>query len=841
VCAKFVGREKELKELLGGLDAAISGKGKMYFVSGDVGIGKTRLLDEIAKICVEKGFIVLRASCLGEGACPYLPVDDALKNFESMFPSQAMPVGLSVAGVSDATSMSDFISGKTMLLEKYLKRFEEITNTGTVLLIIDDIQLADASTLSFIHYLSRSIGKMHMVCVCAYKDAGAESNPAMSIIRNINIERNCTILPLKPLPSDAVAQLVSELLGITEIAHKTLMRIYEHTDGNPLFVEELCKAILDLHLLENQEIKEDAYHVIPQTIRSLISYRLMKLGADELKLLRTCSIFGRVFHYDAILALSEMDESQLVDTLDKLINAGYIREESGREEVYRFTQNIAHDIIYAEISAPRKRIMHKRAGEILEKRSLNKVEYAGEIGMHYYKGAELNKAANYLLQAAEFAFSKYSVEECIAYAEYAKNCLIKIQNVDKKYMFKLLVLLGKARTFLSKFDEAITALNACAEYAPDDKSLAEALLLITEPYLGKGDTKKAMETAIKVREIVSRFEEKELAASAFMTLGWVYERIGSYTEALENYDKALELALAAGNEKIISDAYHRYGTGLLWKPDLNRAKQYLENALEIRKKLGLKELIAGTYNNLAIVVDYLGDIDQALAYYLASKDIYAEIGNVRGIGTAYNNIGGVYQLKGDVAQAMEYYDRYLQISRKTGDLESESIALLNIGVIHKEREAYELAIKYFLETLEIAKKTENKDMIVLAKCYIAECMAGEGDISHAIENVQEAAYVAEETGGAALSAFIESTLGIVYQSAEEWAMAEKHYRKAIDLYTEMRMPQDSSSTMVKLAEVYLAMGRKEDAAELLEKAKEYYTSIGAKAMLEKIEGHLANL
>jgi len=214
---------------------------------------------------------------------------------------------------------------------------------------------------------------------------------------------------------------------------------------------------------------------------------------------------------------------------------------------------------------------------------------------------------------------------------------------------------------------------------------------------------------------------------------------------------------------------------------------------------------------------------------------------VRGLGTAYNNIGGVYQLKGDVAQAMEYYDRYLQISRKTGDLESESIALLNIGVIHKEREAYELAIKYFLETLEIAKKTENKDMIVLAKCYIAECMAGEGDISHAIENVQEAAYVAEETGGAALSAFIESTLGIVYQSAEEWAMAEKHYRKAIDLYTEMRMPQDSSSTMVKLAEVYLAMGRKEDAAELLEKAKEYYTSIGAKAMLEKIEGHLANL
>ncbi|MEM4307629.1 MAG: DUF2791 family P-loop domain-containing protein [Thermoplasmata archaeon] len=841
---RFVGRERELTQVSVAIEQARRGKGRMFFITGEAGIGKTRFLEEISNVAREKGINVFASACIGENAVPYLPLEDALRARVGGEETEVIPLGLTPATLGlPQVSENEYASGKTRILEKYLRRIEEITSKNPAVLLLDDLQWADTGTLSFLHYLSRCISEMRLVCLCAFLDAHGEQNETMKTVQNINIERNCTLIHLGPLPIDAVGKILTDMLGTWKISERCLAEVYDRCGGNPLYAEELCKVIVEQNLFDSEKHDFKApitQSEIPETVRSMVSFRIMKLGEEAQKVLKTAAVIGRVFEYSLLERLSDVKNEALLETLEKLIIEDFLREEPGGEEKYRFSQNLMYEVVYSEISTPRKRLLHKRTAELLESRYGSSPKISPEIGRHYMEAGVFDRAAKYYYAAAEYSFKQYTLEECINYAKIADDCVKKIDNADawKGLRYQLLVTLGKAYTLLSKFDDAVIAFEEAVGFANDSNGVAEVKMLLCEPHLGKGNADKAMEIANEVQKLVETLEDKKLLVKSLLSVGWVYERMGSYVEAVLNYEKATVIAQELNDEKLLGDVYHRFGTALIFKSDLEKAKAYLEKALEIRKKYGEKELIAGTYNNLAIAVDYLGDIDASLEYYIQSKKIYEEIGDVRGVGTLYNNIGGIYLIKGEMEKAMDFYNKYFQIAMKIGDLESMSIACSNIAWIYADEKKYDGALEYLYRTIELAEKTKNKDMLALGFCYLAEALAAKGKIEEAMKTAKKAREVAIQTGSGELEGQVESTYGTIYKFSGDFDKAEEYFKRAIGIFANLTMPQNVNSNRVYLGEVYLLQGRNLEAIEILSEAKKYYEKIAAKRMLERIENFL---
>ncbi|MGC9060896.1 MAG: BREX system ATP-binding domain-containing protein, partial [Thermoplasmata archaeon] len=673
----FVGREKEISELMQALQSAKSGRGRMYFITGPVGIGKTRLIIEISKYAEKEGFAVLFGHCLDEKAVPYLPLTDVLEKYEKTTAEETYtPLALLGGAVTEAGEETNInvAREKTRVLENYMRKFAEISKKKPLLLVIDDLQWADSGTLSFIHYLSRAISDLPILTIAAYPDEYMKvvgNTQFTETILNINIERNCMTLSLSPLGVNDVSVILGAILGTWKLPKELVEEIHERTGGNPLFVEEIGKAIAEQELFDitQRKLKVDLGEIqLPTTVKSIISQRVSRFDEDTKKVLRACAILGRMFEYEALRNTVEMDEDKLLDILDKLIATGYLEQIHTREEVYKFVHNPVYEVIYTETSAPRRRLMHKKAGIELEKLYGKDRKYFAEIGRHFILGGDAQKGVQYKIMAAEFAIKNYATAECLQNLRDAAGVLENItdENLKREYTFKVYKMLGDCYSVFSDFDKAISAYEKALENALDKKEKVGILIKKSYPLLEKGDFDKCLEVLNEASNMVGE-GDFVLQSEINRSIGWVYENRGEYTKAIEYYQKGLELSECAGDEVAMGEAYHRLGTGLWFLGNLRKAREYLEKALEIRKKHNLKKGIAGTYNNLAIILGDMGDIEKSLEYYGIAKKIYEEIGDLSGVSTIYNNLAGIYSLKGEDVEAMEFYKKDLEISKRIGD------------------------------------------------------------------------------------------------------------------------------------------------------------------------------
>ncbi|MEM3395899.1 MAG: DUF2791 family P-loop domain-containing protein [Thermoplasmata archaeon] len=846
----FVGRDKEIQELKQGLESARNGRGKMYFITGPVGIGKTRLILEISKYAEKEGFTVLFGRCLDEKAVPYLPITDVLEKYSKREADDSYTplalVGGASAEIVEETSVS-VAREKTRVLENYLRKFTEISQKAPILFILDDVQWADSGTLSFLHYLSRAISDMRILAIAAYPDEYLKvmgNTPFTETIHNINIERNCMGIVLSPLGVNDVSIILGAILGTWKLPKELVEEVHERTGGNPLFVEEVGRAIQEQDLFDvtKRKLKVDISEIqLPGTVKTIISQRVSRFDEDTKKVLRGCAILGRIFEYEALKNTVEMDEDKLLDILDKLIATGYLEQAHAKEEVYKFVHNPVYEVIYMETSAPRRRLMHKKAGTELEKLHGKDKKYYAEIGRHFILGGEPQKGVQYKILAAEFAMANYATEETLQNLLEAVGVLENIpdENVKKDFVVKIHRMLGDCYSTLAEFDKAISSYEKALQNTEEVKTRIGLLIKMSYPYMEKGDFSKCIEILENALSLAG--EDAKLKSEIYRNRGWVHEKKGEYMVAVDFYKKAAELSEQAGDEILVGEAYHRLGTGLWFLGDLKRAKEYIEKGLEIRKKHNLKKGIAGSYNNLGIIYGDMGEVEKSLEFYDKAKRMYEEIGDLSGVSTIYNNVAGIYTLKGEDEEAIEFYKKDLEISKRIGDRTSEMLATSNIGTIYQDREDYKTALEYYETAIKISRELGEKRMYASTLNSMATTYAEMGNLEKAMELIKEAKAIADETGSKELIAGVISGFGEIYRLSKKFEEAEREYMEAMKLYQEIEKIDSFYSTKVDLARVYIDSGRNEEAIKLLEEAKQFYTKVGGKGVLKKIEKEYARI
>ncbi|MCX8174486.1 MAG: tetratricopeptide repeat protein [Thermoplasmata archaeon] len=775
----FVNREKELAVLEQMMGEAKNGKGGAVLIGGEMGVGKTRLAGEFAKRCLKEDFVVLSSLCLGEREPPFFPITTALENYGKSLTGKDAYTPLGLAGFQELEVEERTPAGATKerrrLFEFLLSQFLGISKSKPVLLFIDDLHLADSGTLAFFHYLARNIRSEGIIAVATYvEEHGTAETPFGKTLMNLNIERVCTHLKLASLGEKEV-RLIVEHTGLKEAGEITRY-IYEKTSGNPLFTVEVLTAIKNLGLREIEAIKKMA---LPDTVRKFVKFRVSKLSEKAKKVLGTCAILGRVFEYDAVKALAGMEEEELLDAIEELIAQNFLCESEEFKEGYMFRSNTVREVVYGEVLGMRKKVMHQKAGEVIERLHGREEKWWGQIARHYGAAEHREKFVEYGIKAGKIAARRFANPEAIEFFEGVLGVLGDTgEDAVKKR--ELLEELADVLALEGRYEEALGILDRRIGCTTDHVEAGKIYRRKSEIYIHKGDYENAWLEAEKAERHLTGLEGSELQlAGVWSVKGYVFERKGDYRRAIELQKRALAMFERRNAEKETGAALHRIGTCYWYLGDYERALEFLEKALKIRERIDDVRGMAATYNNIGIILLDRGEHQKALEFYQKGLKLWERTGDIWGIATSYHNIGLIYLGRGEYDKALEIYNKNLGVSERIGDAWGIALSCNNLGAVYASLGKYEEALKYYRRGFEVCEQAGDLHGIVYAYRGLAN----------------------------------------IYFDMEDYEKALEFYQRALELCRQIDAQPDAYLVMLGIAEVWIEKGDLETAAKLLEEAK----------------------
>jgi ABC-type oligopeptide transport system substrate-binding subunit/tRNA A-37 threonylcarbamoyl transferase component Bud32 len=455
----LVARERELHEARSLWQQAAAGQGQVLLISGEPGVGKTRLTRELAAQAAVSGGTVLTGECYAEAGAPYAPISQIIQQaVDGRSPGE---LGLPEFVVADLLTLAPVLRAhhpdlpanppvdpqteQQRLSESVVLLLSALSSHGPVLLVLEDAHWADGASLSLLRHLARRSHQpdLRLLTVMTYREVELDEARALNeVLLDLSREHLAARIKLTRLTRDQTGEMLAVLFQ-EEITPDFLDGIYRETEGNPFFVEEVCKALIEQGVLTREggrwQRPSMAEVQVPQSVRVAIQSRLAKLPEDAQEMLRRASVVGREFDVDVLRRVCDLDEDRLIDTLEAAERAQLIEElhrpGEARSASPRFT--FLHALIphtLAEgVGGLRRQRIHRRVAEALEQLGADRLdELAPRIGRHFAEAGEWDKAAEYLLRAGDQAYRLYAYQEAIEDYEEALGILRERKKHDRE-------------------------------------------------------------------------------------------------------------------------------------------------------------------------------------------------------------------------------------------------------------------------------------------------------------------------------------------------------------------------------------------------------------------------
>jgi tetratricopeptide (TPR) repeat protein len=705
----FVGRKADIDRLEKAMEEAESSKGSFYLIAGEVAIGKTALANKIAEIATGREWIVMSGNCMfGEGEEPYQPFVKAIQRY---IEEQVLREDLGKGAVDDlsrtslpmgfigiapekkgqrrkAKPMTDFTTERDRMFDTVSSYLVTTSKKAPVLFFLDDLHWADSATLHLLYYLIRSLGECRIILLGAYRPEEVEGvgtkHPFNDFLHRLKREKLGRSITLSGFHKEDTAELVKAITG-AELPSKVVDDIHTETVGNPFFIEEFVKKLIEQGIVvEGEGIKGpfDLDHIsIPSTISGLIMGRIRELDEEEKKILEYGSVIGQEFRYDLLIESSGVDEGHAVDALEKLMDLSILDEtEQAGEVYYRFSNNLMYEVVYNNLSRAKRRLMHKKVGTAIEGLGAGAgVTYA--LAYHFQMAGEMIKALDYSIRAGETAMAMFASDEAMEYFRKSLDMIEKVDGVRDAIaketrlllsMGQIATIQGDWRSGLRYFYEAIRLCET------DSKEKAMAHREIGKIETNRTDWRIAIESLNEALRISEKIEDVKGIAEALGDLSYVHWRLGNHQKTQEFGQEALKHA-----EKI-------------------RDRRLMANILIN---------MGNSFNE--ILLDY----DKSLEFYNKARDILDHERDIDLLSRVLNNTGDIQMNIGKYDEAIENFENVLEIVVKTGDLSSKGYAVFNIGECLVKMGKHEEAIPYLRDARKIFEKLDNRSMISMCHVY----------------------------------------------------------------------------------------------------------------------------
>jgi len=604
VRGRLFGRKAELAELRSFWDRAARGEGHMVLLSGEPGVGKSRLARELAVYARLNGAQVLEGGFQPEMDVSYLALREALRgylrtqdpeNLKSLLAPyvpelvKLLPEVCEVVGEVVPNPVLENLKEERLRLFDHLTRFLlEIAAQQPLLLILEDLHWADAPSLQFIHHLLRNNAQSNLLAVGTYREVELDpARPFYEKLLGLNRERLYTRIALRRLDKNPTCKLVNTLLG-GEVEGELAEKIAFETDGNPFYVEEVVKSLVSRSTIEEVDgvwvPVPGADIQVPQSLQIAIGKRVFSLPEDARDALHLAAVSGHTFSVDVLLEMTGWDEDRLLDILDTTEHAQLIRETTGDSLYdYAFEHALIAQVLYEGISQRRRARYHERTAKAMEAVYAHRLGDVVEPLAHHYALAPSRsaaKAVEYGLQAARKATEVYAHEQA---AQHYQTVLDAYEDLNdpagKAAAWEILGdtwdKLGDGAKTLEAYEAAVQALEDTGQvetrvYCQVAYKFAEELSTVQ-----KEQSRLILEHLL-INPALSPDDPLRPAVMSSLALKKLNE--GELDEALALGEQALALAENSGDQTTIGRALTKLGL-------IHRARQESEGYEQAMQQL----------------------------------------------------------------------------------------------------------------------------------------------------------------------------------------------------------------------------------------------------------------
>ncbi len=486
--APLVGRDAELARLTERLREAAGGRGGLVLVAGEPGIGKTRLAQELAAQAEREGaFVLWGRGFEGEWAPPYVPFAEALAPHIALSAPEELRADLG-AGAEPLSQLVPRIrevlpdlpemppvppeEERFRLLDAMAQFFIARSRRAPVLLVLDDLQWADRSTVAMLRHLVRFAPKERILLLGAYPDIELDPNhPLSDLLGVVAREAGYEHVLLKGLGHADVTRLLA-VLGGHDVEDSVGAAWLRQTEGNPFFILELLR-----HLIEEGSLYQDpqgrwttvarlADLGVPQRVRDVVLRRLARLSKATNQLLQAAAAFDRSFRFDVVQVMAGLSELDALDALDEAL-ATHVLVPTGAAETYAFIRALIRDTIHEGISPSRQVRLHRRAAEALEAAPGLPVEtQAEEIAVQYHRSRALagaERGVEFALAAAAHAQATGGYDEAAGFLRMALDMAPEGDDRRPRLTARLAIVMAWALAFDEAVELALAAAGNIAE------------------------------------------------------------------------------------------------------------------------------------------------------------------------------------------------------------------------------------------------------------------------------------------------------------------------------------------------------------------------------------------
>jgi ABC-type oligopeptide transport system substrate-binding subunit/predicted Ser/Thr protein kinase len=436
VRGRMVGRGKELQEARDLWHKTIKGEGQLLLISGEPGIGKTRLAREIVTEAEVSGGQAFVGASYAEGSAPYGAfrqiIREAISKGDLELASNTLAELLNLApelrhhfpDLPDREP-TDPQDERENLLESMVILCASLCDHAPLMLVLEDAHWADSGTLSMLRHLSRNTHHQQVMIIATYREVELDQvRPFHEVLLDMDRERLSKRIKLNHLNPDQTRSMLAILLsgGITP---EFLDGIYRETEGNPFFIEEVCKALVDrgkLHFENGQwhcpSISELG---IPQSVRVAIQSRVIRLPEEHQEALQLAAILGREFNFETLTRASDLPEDVLIDALDGAERSLLIEEKKANgREIYAFAHALIPATLIEDLRLLKRRKLHRHAAAAIEDLYPDDFE---ALAYHNVQSGQLEKGVKFLINAGDRARRLYAHQEAIDNYEQAITIL----------------------------------------------------------------------------------------------------------------------------------------------------------------------------------------------------------------------------------------------------------------------------------------------------------------------------------------------------------------------------------------------------------------------------------
>jgi DNA-binding SARP family transcriptional activator len=662
----FVGRDRELADLVSGWRSSAP-DGRLLVVEGEVGIGKTRLVNELVDRARADGAVtVVARAAEAESELPYAVVLEALRQLAARPDAGERLASLTPAVVADVSrlvpELADLRPGlppappadSPGASSRFVRSVADVlasscSGSAPGLLVVDDAQWVDTASLEVLGYLTRRLRERAVCIVLAWRGDDLPSGHALrDLLADARRSGAGQLASLARLDREAVSRLAQ-----AASAEASADRLFTQTGGLPLFVVEYLA-----------ELSGDGGAEVPESVADLLRARAASASEEARQVLAAAAVLGAAFDFEAIRETSGRSEEETVAALEELERRGLVGEDG---ESYVFAHDSMRSVVYADTSLARRRLLHRRAAEVLAARSPGeRAERAAVIAEHYRLAGKDVEAAEFHRLAGERARELLAPAEALAHFQAA----LALGHPEEGAMHEAA---GQVATLAGDYGTALASLEAAAALACDRAQLGRIEHELGAVHHRRGEWELAEARYGAAAEAFKR--DPALLARVQADRSLNEHRRGRADEAASLARAGLRLAEQAGDTAALARAHNILGILAASRGAPQKARLELRRSLELAEALADAGARVAALNNLALIERAEGDPSRAAELTREALDLCMSLGDRHREAALRNNLADLLHAEGAAEEAMEELKRavaiFAEIGAEAGEAQAE--------------------------------------------------------------------------------------------------------------------------------------------------------------------------